>query len=292
MKKISHIELAGTLFIPASHKHLNAVVNENKFDGLKSLVIDFEDGLSENDFEMAMEQIESVLKNISKNSPLVFLRARNIKHLEELLALASITNVIGFVLAKFSLINADNYFKLLEKTDFLLMPSIEGRELFDLDKLKLLKEKIVAHKEKVLLVRFGLEDMLRQLGMWRESEDTIFDLASTNTILGNFIMLFKSSNVTISGGVYPYYENSDGFMKDLKRDLKEGLFSKTIIHPNQISVCNEAYKVSKKQLSKAEEILTRRDEAVFSHEGTLAEVSTMSPFAQELLLRADIYGII
>jgi len=291
MKKISHIELGGTLFIPASHKQLNKVVNEGKFSGLKSLVIDFEDGLSLEDFDSAKGELTTVLENIDETSPLVFLRSRDEGHLEELLELESISKINGFILAKFSLLNADKYFELLEETEFLVMPSIEGSELFDFEKLKALKEKIVPYKEKVLLIRFGLEDMLRQLGMWRECSDTIFDLASTNTILGNLIGLFKSAGFAISGGVYPYYENNDGFLKDVKRDLKEGLFSKTIIHPNQIEFCNEVYKVTIEQLTKAEEIVERRDEAVFSFRGSLAEVSTMYPFALEILQRRDIYGI-
>ena len=291
MNKISYIDLGGTLFIPASHKHLNAVVNENKFVGLRSIVIDFEDGLCIEDLDVAMEMINNVLENINETTPLVFLRARDEKHLEKLLALKFIVNIRGFVLAKFTLLNADKYFEILKQTEFLVMPSIEGSELFDIAKLKVLKEKITLYKKKVILIRFGLEDMLRQLGIWRESGDTVFDLACTNAILGNFIALFKSSGFAISGGVYPYYKKSDGFIKDINRDLKEGLFSKTIIHPNQIALSNEAYKVTNEEFSKAQEIVGRSKEAVFSFNGSMAEVITMHPHALEILSRKEIYGI-
>ena len=127
MSSVSYIELGGTLFIPASHKHLNAVVNEGKYKELKSLVIDFEDGLDEACLVDAMKNIESVLANINSKTPFVFLRARDTKHLKELLALKSINSITGFVLAKFSLVNADAYLELLEKTNHLLMPSIEGK---------------------------------------------------------------------------------------------------------------------------------------------------------------------
>ena len=290
MKKITYIQLGATLFIPASHKHLNAVVNENRFEGLKSLVIDFEDGLSLHAFDSAMSKIEGVLENINEYSPLVFLRARNEEHLEALLSLKGITNIQGFVLAKFTLENADRYLELLGNTDFVMMPSIEGSELFDTVKLRLLKERLDTYKSQVLIVRFGLEDMLRQLGMWRECGESIFDFASTSSVLGNFIAIFKSEGFAISGGVYPCYKDDEGFTLDVKRDIKEGLFSKTIIHPRQIILAHNAYRVTKTEVQKAEAIVKRRGEAVFEHEETMAEVVTMLPFAKAILLRRDIYG--
>ena len=99
----------------------------------------------------------------------------------------------------------------------------------------------------------------------------------------------KSAGFAISGGVYPNFSDNDGFIKDVKRDLKEGLFSKTIIHPQQIQLSNELYKVTKEELCEALEI-SRNDEAVFNQNGKMAEVVTMRPHAHEIILRAEVYG--
>ena len=288
--KITHLHLGGTLFIPASHKYLNAIVNEQKYSGLKSVVIDFEDGLQESDFEHAMQNIETVLKNISSLFPLVFVRAKDTEHLKQLLKLQNISKLTGFVLAKFSLLNADIYFELLKDKEFLLMPSIEGKELFNHQELHALKEKILANKHTVLLVRFGLEDMLRQLSMRRECSESIFDFSVTSGVVGNFIATFKSAGFGVSGGVYPCFKDSEGFKKDVKRDLKEGLFSKTIIHPSQIETLNELYKVSELVFKEAKEI-EESSLKVFNQDGKMAETLTMSAYSKEILLRGEIYGV-
>jgi len=289
--KLSHIELGATLFIPASFISLNAIVNEQKYPELQSLVIDFEDGLSSVDLEFAVKNVEEVLSNIKRKTPLLFIRARSVKQLEVILAFEGIEYIRGFVLAKFSLLNATTYLEILKDTNFLIMPSIEGCELFEQSKLLTLRDILLTNKERVLLVRFGLEDMLRQLSIWRKCDESIFDFASTSYVLGSFISIFKSSGFAISGGVYPCFKDEEGFKKDVLRDLKEGLFSKTIIHPSQISLAHEAYRVTQDELEKAQEIIKRHKEAVFSHKGEMAEISTMIPYAKEILQREEKYGI-
>ena len=291
MKSLSYLALGGTLFIPASHSSLNTIVNEQKYSGLKSVVIDFEDGLESKMFEDAMSVLDSVLKNISTLSPYVFLRARDSEHLEELLLLNTISAVTGFVLAKFSLRNADTYLELLQDKEFYIMPSIEGSELFNHQELQQLKEKILTNKQKVLLVRFGLEDMLRQLGMRRKCDESIFDFSSTSSVIGNFIATFKSAGFGVSGGVYPCFKDREGFTQDVQRDLKEGLFSKTIIHPSQIETINGLYRVSKKEFDEADEIVSSSSN-LFSQNNKMVELITMEPHSQSILQRASIYGVI
>jgi len=288
---ISHIELGATLFVPASFASLNTIVNEQKYPELKSLVIDFEDGLNSSDIKSATKNVEAILQNIQSVTPLLFIRARSVEQLKTILLFKGIVHITGFVLAKFSLLNATAYLKLLKNTNYLIMPSIEGSELFEQSKLLVLRDILLTNKEKILLVRFGLEDMLRQLSVWRKCDESIFDFASTSYILGGYISIFKGSGFAISGGVYPCFKDDEGFKKDVSRDLKEGLFSKTIIHPSQISLAHEAYRVTQVDLNKAQEIIKRHSEAVFSHDGTMVEVSTMLPFAKEILSRKELYGL-
>ena len=287
---IHYLQLGATLFIPASHQNLHSIVSGNKYSALKSLVIDFEDGLQEDAFVSAMQSVEAIFEGISATSPLVFLRAKNSKHLKELLKIENIQNVNGFVLAKFSLSNADEYLNILKDREFLIMPSIEGEELFSHEKLHTLKEKIVANKQKVLLVRFGLEDMLSQLGMRRSCTESIFDRAVTASVVGNFIATFKSAGFAVSGGVYPCFQDLEGFKNDVSRDIQEGLISKTIIHPSQIEPINELYKVSEVAFTQAKEIETSTKN-IFNQDGKMAETHTMKNYSQEILLRAKIYGV-
>jgi citrate lyase beta subunit len=289
-RAINYVQLGGTLFVPASHKNLQPILLKEKYPQLRSLVIDFEDGLDPNELDNSYENVRSILKLCNEKSLFVFIRPKDHEHLKEILKMEDIDNIDGFVLPKFSLTNKEKYFDVLEKKDFYIMPSIEGNELFEYDKLKELKNFLLTHKEKILLVRFGLEDMLRQLNLKRGCEDSIFDLAVGSVVLGNFIAVFKSSGFVISGGVYPCFKNYEGFKKDISRDLKEGLFSKTIIHPDQIELVDEMYKVEKQEYNESLQLLESQN-VVFNQNNKMAEKHTMSGFAEFIKNRAEVYGI-
>ena len=141
-----------------------------------------------------------------------------------------------------------------------------------------------------MLVRFGLEDMLRQLGMRRKCNESIFDFSTTSLVVGNFIATFKSAGFFVSGGVYPCFKDKIGFERDVLRDLKEGLFSKTIIHPSQIKELNELYKVRQEDFEEALEIV-ESSKMVYAQNDKMVEVPTMKRYSEEILLRAKEYGI-
>ena len=286
---IDYIQLGGTLFIPATHKDLKKVVEGDKYRNLKSVVVDCEDSITVNQLEDALFAIKKLLINLDKKMCLVFIRPRDAKVLKKILEFESINKIDGFILPKFSLMNAKEYLKLMSDR-YSFMPSIEGEELFNQQKLLELKEILVPYKEQIIIIRFGLEDMLRELGMMRGCDESVFDFSSTSFVLGNFIATFKSAGFGVSGGVYHYFKDNDGYKKDILRDMKEGLFTKTIIHPNQIAMIDELYKVSEDELKRAKEIL-KSDEAVFNQDGKMAEVVTMSPYAKNILKRAEIYGV-
>jgi citrate lyase beta subunit len=290
MKKMDHTELGGTLFVPFTHKDLLMIAHGEKYPNLKSMLIDTEDGVSETQFLEASQSLQNFLKELDKPSPYLFVRPRNLAFLEELLVYEGIEKVDGFILPKFSLTNAQEYLKLLDKKDFLFMPSIEGEELFEQSKLLELKALLLPFQEQIPLVRFGLEDMLRVLGMRRGCHESVFDLSAPASVVGNFIAAFKSAGFAVSGGVYPCFKDDEGFIKDVQRDLKEGLISKTIIHPSQIELTNELYKVEESAFDEALEICLQT-KAVFAQKGKMTEVSTMSPHAKELIKRAQIYGL-
>ena len=290
MKEVSYEALGGTLFVSASHKNLAEILSGEKYPDLRSVVIDFEDGLCASLFVSAVSCLPDVLASVCDASPLVFIRARDVEQLQTLLKLTNIKLITGFVLAKFSLKNVTKYSTIMRDEPYYFMPSIEGEELFDTLKLQQLKVALLPHKEKILLVRFGLEDMLRQLSLRRECGEGVFDMSVTANVVGNFIATFKSAGFSVSGGVYPCFKDDEGFARDLLRDLKEGLFSKTIIHPRQIAIVNSIYSVSQREYEEAKEIVDA-SVAVFAQNEKMAEVVTMSPHSEMILKRAEIYGL-
>ena len=290
MKNINYLELGGTLFVPATHRNLESITNGSKYPSLKSLVIDTEDGIDASSLQISLEIIKKLLLDFTPNKLIVFIRPKNVNVLQELLSYKGISKVDGFILPKFSLTNAEKYLQLLERFNYYVMPSIEGEELFEHNKLHKIKNILLDTKTNILLVRFGLQDMLRQLSMKQSCDKNVFDIGVTSSILGNFIATFKSAGFYISAGVYPCFENKDGFEKDVLRDLEEGLFSKTIIHPNQIDIINELYKVNQEEFDDALEIYESTN-VIFKQNNTMAETLTMQPYSQNIIKRAEIYGL-
>jgi citrate lyase beta subunit len=290
MRKLDYIELGGTLFSPATKKNLLEILQRKKYPTLKSILIDLEDGLGERSYEMGKEALQTLLEKFQPNDLLVFVRPKNPASLQEILAMKNSEKIDGFVLPKFSLKNFAQYFSHVEKTPYYLMPSIEDKELFSEAQLQQLREKLLPYKEQILTLRIGCEDMLRQLQIQRKAKKTLFDLHVTTHILATVVKVFKPYGFNISGCVYPYFQDVEGFIADAAKELEEGFFSKTIIHPNQIEPLNELYKITQQEQQNAQELLYSLD-AVFNQNGKMAEVTTQAPFAKFLLRRADVYGI-
>ena len=290
MKKINYTELGGTLFVPSTHKSIEDIVCKGKYPELRSVLIDTEDGIEESDLPLGLINIEKLLKNKIDDSLFLFIRPRNTETLKKILKLKGVEKVDGFILPKFSLENAREYLDILDSSNFYIMPSIEGKELFEQSKLIELRDVLMGYMEKIILVRFGLEDMLKELGMRRSCEDSIFDFSSSSFVLGSFIAVFKSSGFAISGGVYPCFNDKDGFARDVKRDIKEGLFSKTIIHPNHIKSINKLYRVTQDEYNEAKEIYSSKT-AVFNQNSKMAERFSMLNHSNFILKRAEIYGV-
>jgi len=276
---MDYISLGGTLFTPATYNNIQKLFTLEKYPTLKSLVIDLEDGC--HNYNKGLVNIKNL--DFSKRKIPTFLRPKNSDSLKELTKF----NVDGFVLPKFGLSNSQQYLNILKNTEFYIMPSIEGEELFNFNKLLQLK-KILKNKN-ILTIRIGCEDMFRQLHM-KKGKHSIFDRSVTNNIIGNILTIFKSDGFNISGCVYPYFNDIEGFKKDIQKEFFEGLFSKTIIHPNQIEPLNELYKVTKIELQEAKEIITS-DNNIFNQNGKMAETKTQIPYAKTIIKRYQIYGL-
>lgn len=289
IKTIDPWELGGTLFVPATHNHLDAIAKGEKFPSLRSMVIDTEDGILESDLKRSLERIRVLVPTLTSKGPLRFIRPRDPDTLAALLRLEKIGVIDGFVLPKFGLDNREAYLQLLKNTPFHFMPSIEGNELFDVQQLAILRDTLLPYRLQIPLIRFGAEDMLRQLGLRRDCTLSLFDMSVPSYVIGMLLSTFKPYGFNISGGVYRCYKDHEGFRRDVLRDLREGLIGKTIIHPDQIDLIEECYRVEPEELDDARQLLSSHS-AVFSLNGTMAEVSTQLKWGMSIFKREEIYG--
>jgi len=289
MKQIAAIELGATLFIPAKHKNIDAIIFEKKYPDLRSVVIDFEDGLSDEDVEDSFEKLKELLDSAHTFTLLVFVRPRNVAMFEQILSFGNSAKIDAYILPKFSLTNMDRYLLHVKKHEVLIMPSIEDLELFDVSLLQRVRDKLMEYKRHIILIRFGAEDMMRQLRLKRNCMESLFDIKTTAHIITNLIMTFKPYGFDISAPVFVCFKDEVNYKKQIQEEFREGLISKTIIHPNQIKPLHELYKVTQQELEASTKVLTAR-EAVFASDEQMAEVSTQSGYAKEILARARLFG--
>jgi citrate lyase beta subunit len=292
MREAVHaLELGGTLFVPASHRSLDAVLSGEKYPELRSVVIDFEDGIAGKDRPEALLRLEQTLAKLEETKLLRFIRAQDPQMLEILLQQKEIDKLDGLILPKFGLDNAEHYLSLITNHDLRttknFMPSIEGEELFDTQKLQQLRDLLLPHQERVICIRFGAQDMLRQLGL--RQTGSIYDMLAPQQIIANIITLFKPVGFEISAPVYPDFSDKEGFQQEAQKELENGLISKTIIHPDQIEPMNNLYKVSQNEFQEAKALLSLND-GVLNLTGKMGEIKTQSPWVEEIIKRSAIYG--
>lgn len=290
MKNIEAAALGATLFVPASHPGLITIACGTKYPRLRSMVIDFEDGLDSEAYADAVETLQALLNQPLPAKPYIFVRPRGPGSLKTIMKLKGSQLIDGVILPKCSLGTLEMYLNTLRHCDTLFMPSIEGATLCDKTELCALRTKLLPYRRRIILMRFGAEDLFAALGLRRLRERSLYDYIAPAALIGEFIALFKSAGFAIAAPVYPFFDDPDAFAKEAARDLEEGMISKTIIHPSQIDPIEALYRVNRAQHHEACKILDSTT-AVSGEHGAMLEKSTMSPWARQILLRSELYGI-
>ena len=153
--------------------------------------------------------------------------------------------------------------------------------------------------EFVLNVRVGGNDFSNEFAARRHIDETIYDILPISQLLGDILTVFSREYV-VSGPVWEFFssENDEwktGLQQELKLDILNGFVGKTVIHPNQIPVVNDALMVSIKDFEDAKAILNWDSSGLQvgkSYGGErMNEVRTNYYWAQKTMLLADIYGV-
>lgn len=183
-----------------------------------------------------------------------------------------------------------------------MMPILEDPSLIDLrtryELLYHLKDELDAMEELVLNVRVGGNDLCHMFGFRRNSRQSIHSIRTISDIFSDIITVF-GMNYVISGPVWEYYNGKNwkhGMMKELKEDRMCGFTGKTVIHPNQIELVNQAYKVSKKDLADARAILGWDQALPRLVLGSTAgermnEYKVHSNWAERILMLSEAFGV-
>ena len=293
-REFDYIELGAAMYTPSISRHILAIANGEKFPFLRSVVFCFEDAIKESDLPIAMNNMQTMLENYKRSDIKVFIRARDTDNLKNILKLKGIENIDGFAIAKFGTSNMKEYFDIFNSLDtkYHIMPVIESKDMFDSSSLKLIKDFIsVQGKHNIVTLRIGGEDMFKTLGLKKGCDDSIHDFHISSKIFADLLSIFKPYGFNIAAPVYNCLENKEFFQKEVIRDIKEGFFGKTIIHPDQAKITNEVYGVTQKELDESNKILDIQNEAIFRFDDKMCEPKAHHVWALNIRKRFEIYGL-
>ena len=294
MKKrvIDYFELGATLYIPIINHNLKDIINGKKFPFLTSIVICLEDSISDNELDKGMKILTSILKDLKIRDLKIFIRPRNIDNLKEILKFENINLIDGFAVPKFDTKNMIDYLKIfIYHNDFYIMPILETKDIFDNQKLKDISRELTPFKNKVLVVRIGGEDILSILDIRRDGEKTLYEIMPLYLVLSQIMMIFKSDGFNISSPVFSNFGKNNIFLDEVKLDIEHSIFNKTTIHPNQVKIINQKYKVTADELRVAKKLIDGT-EAVFSDSQKMYEKKTHINWAFNIIKRFKNFGLI
>lgn len=285
------IELGATLYTPA----LNPAAMDNAYGAcpdLRSMVICLEDAIRDDELAGAEQALKLTLQHFTLMPPTVhvFVRPRSPHMLARILAMPGVEHLAGFVLPKITAETVDDWFCLPVAERHLFMPTIEGKEAFDPVSLGQLRDRLLPYRDRILAVRVGGNDILSLIGVRRSRFRTAYDGLLGVAIL-NITAAFASHGFSVTAPVFEHFGDHSLLAEEVEQDIENGLLTKTAVHPSQIPVIQRLYKPSAADLTEARAILDNASPAVFGANGSMCEPATHSRWAENIVQRAQIYGI-
>ncbi|MGL1829790.1 UNVERIFIED_CONTAM: citrate lyase beta chain [Acinetobacter sp. HSTU-ASm16] len=290
---LSALSLGATLYIPATRSDLWPIVTGEKYPELRSLVICLEDAITEQDVELAKQNLKQLLQKLQQQQrheqyPKIFIRPRHIAMAADLAEWREITALDGMVLPKFGLANFKQWLDVLPAT-LHYMPTLETADSFDMEQMKELRQAL-SEFHKVLVLRIGGNDLLNCLALRRPSDVTLYQ-TPIGTLIANLAGQFLPYGFALSAPVCEHFSQVKLLQDELYLDLQYGLSGKTVIHPAQISIVHQAYQVNEIELKQAQDILQDGCKAVFACHGSMLEPATHRRWAERILERAKVFGL-
>ena len=314
---VIYYSVGALLYCPANKKNIVDSVISERFGANYSLALCLEDTINDNFVQEAehdlIQSINQIYLSYQKNIfylPKLFIR---IRHPEQISRLSkafgeSLDIITGFIVPKFSLDNAKCYINEIIKINEIynkklyVMPIYENSSIINMsnriDTLYTLKDYLSPIEELVLNIRVGGNDLCHAFGFRRHSNESIHQIRPIANLFSDLITIYGMDYV-VSGPVWEYYagDNWDkGLIAEIKDDQLCGFTGKTVIHPNQIPVVNNSYRVTRADFNDAMSILNWNLNSNSFVSGSqskerMNEYKTHINWAQKTIYLAEAFGI-
>jgi citrate lyase beta subunit len=285
--------LGAPLYMPGHRRDLMEIANGEKFSLLRSMIFCTEDAVSGSDVDSCVRHIGLCLQGF-RTSPnrFRFIRARNPDILARLLELPDIEKVDGFVLPKFDVSVFHAYFDQLQGTSFKIMPTLETKDVFDVNAMCELRQGLLQDDiaQRILMLRIGGNDLMNLIGIRRPRSLTIYETPIAN-VISQLVTIFKPYGLSLSAPVFEYLDDMTTLQKEIQLDLAYGLTGKTAIHPTQVPAIEAAYSVEKEDYEMAVKLNEHTVPAVFKMHNAMCEVATHQQWGTSIINRQKCYGV-
>ena len=242
---ISPYQLGATLYVPATHPHIEAVATGANIPELRSMVLCLEDSLSERDVQHGLTRLNELAENLSSHSrtdyPLVFIRPRNLEMAAHICQNINLHGITGLVLPKFNTSNMDAWLKAVGDNHLVLMPTLETQGVMCQQSMAALCERLMQPdtQRRILALRIGGNDLLNCIGIRRPQTGTLYDTPMAY-VLGMLVATFARRGFALTAPVDERFQSLEDLTQEVANDLKYGFVGKTAIHPTQIAVIQNA----------------------------------------------------
>ena len=311
-KDILKYALGAFLYVPANkyNQIYKSVVNQEK--EAKPLAICLEDAIGEFGEKEAIESLELVLDDLSKQVfckldklPLILKKKKNIDQLiknKEFITGIIIPKANGVLLKAFvGILNSfglDNLYiiPIIESSHFIYKEIKEEyfREMYS---------SILNHKERVLGIRIGLTDVLGMYGIRRKREFCIYDNLIATSFIEDVINYLNRDelDIPISAGVSELFNMDDEkirelYIKEIKLDRYHGFVGKTVIHPKPIEIVQALSTISYEDYIDAKDIIENYYSEIgvkkSSNGDKMNEYKPHYKWAKKIMKLAYIYGVL
>jgi citrate lyase beta subunit len=284
--------MGASLYIPANHKHLMAVADGERLGHARSLIFCTEDAVADADLSWALFNLSVVLANMKHDTRSErFVRVRNPEVLARVLAMPGVEKLTGFVLPKCTRHNFDAYFKQVRCTGHMLMPTLETAEVFNDDEMRLFREALEAPgvRSRILALRIGGNDLLALLGLRRPRGMTIYR-TPLGPVIARLVTTFRPYGFVLTAPVFEHLDLPELLDQEVAEDMAYGMVGKTAIHPSQIALIEQHYRVKARDLEAARAILDVDSPAVFQMHNSMCEVATHRAWAQRTVEQSNVFG--
>ena len=284
--------MGASLYMPANHKHLMEVADGERLGHTRSLIFCTEDAVADADLSWALFNLSVVLANMKPDARAErFVRVRNPEVMARVLAMPGVEKLTGFVIPKCTRYNFEAYFKQIRGTDHILMPTLETAEVFNDDEMRLFRETLEQPgvRCRILALRIGGNDLLALLGLRRPRNMTIYR-TPLGPVIARLVTTFRPYGFVLTAPVFEHLDLPDLLDQEVAEDMAYGMVGKTAIHPSQIALIEQHYRVKARDLEAARAILDVDSPAVFKLHDSMCEVATHRAWAQRMVEQSNVFG--